>query len=337
MRYIVIGAGAVGGSIGAALFRAGHSVVLVARGSHRDAIASDGLLFATPRGTERLAIPVVGGPDELMLTGDDVLLLAVKVQDSLEVLEQWSGQPIAGGGTAGRDLPLLCAQNGVEGERIALRRFAKVYGVCVMLPASHLAPGEIAAFADPLVGVLTVGRYPRGSDPFVAQVCADLEQSGVGGVDSTAVMRWKYTKLLANLGNALEAIIGPIDGADARALRERARAEGELVLRAADVDFASPDEDADARRRWSMADIPGLTRGGGSTWQSLARGTGRVETDYLAGEIVLLGRLHGVRTPVNETLRLLAAAAGRPRQTARLRPGSGADRAGRCGRRCALR
>jgi 2-dehydropantoate 2-reductase len=47
-------------------------------------------------------------------------------------------------------------------------------------------------------------------------------------------------------------------------------------------------------------------RAGGSTWQSLRRGTGTIETDYLTGEIVLLGRLHGVPTPANRTLQDLA-------------------------------
>ena len=44
----------------------------------------------------------------------------------------------------------------------------------------------------------------------------------------------------------------------------------------------------------------------GSSWQSLARGTGNIEADWLNGEIVLLGRLHGVATPVNELLRSTA-------------------------------
>jgi 2-dehydropantoate 2-reductase len=35
--------------------------------------------------------------------------------------------------------------------------------------------------------------------------------------------------------------------------------------------------------------------------------TSRVETDYLNGEIVLVGRLHGVLTPVNAALCRLAA------------------------------
>jgi 2-dehydropantoate 2-reductase len=48
--------------------------------------------------------------------------------------------------------------------------------------------------------------------------------------------------------------------------------------------------------------VGGTNRGGGSSWQSLTRGTGDIESDYLNGEIVLLGRLYGVATPVNELL-----------------------------------
>ncbi len=47
----------------------------------------------------------------------------------------------------------------------------------------------------------------------------------------------------------------------------------------------------------------GDDRGGGSTWQSLERGAGSVETDYLNGENTLLGRLHGLSTPVNDPVR----------------------------------
>lgn len=51
--------------------------------------------------------------------------------------------------------------------------------------------------------------------------------------------------------------------------------------------------------------VGGARRAGGSTWQSLARGTRTAEADYLNGEIVLLGRLHGVLTPANEAARRL--------------------------------
>ena len=57
---------------------------------------------------------------------------------------------------------------------------------------------------------------------------------------------------------------------------------------------------------------------GGSTWQSLARGATELETDYLNGEIVLLGRLHGIPTPANELLQQLARGLAATRQ----RPGA---------------
>ena len=60
--------------------------------------------------------------------------------------------------------------------------------------------------------------------------------------------------------------------------------------------------------------INGNERGGGSSWQSLTRGTGSIEADYLNGEIVLLGREFGVPTPVNEVLQRLANRAASDRR-----------------------
>ena len=45
-RYIILGAGAVGGAIGARLALAGRGVVLVARGDHLAAILEHGLRLA---------------------------------------------------------------------------------------------------------------------------------------------------------------------------------------------------------------------------------------------------------------------------------------------------
>jgi 2-dehydropantoate 2-reductase len=84
----------------------------------------------------------------------------------------------------------------------------------------------------------------------------------------------------------------------------------------AGIDYASAEEDR-ARRgdllTWQP--VGGARRGGGSSWQSLQRSTGSIEADYLNGEIALVGRMHGVATPVNELLQRLAneaARAGRP-------------------------
>ena len=56
------------------------------------------------------------------------------------------------------------------------------------------------------------------------------------------------------------------------------------------------------------APVSGQDRGGGSSWQSIVRGTGNIEADFLNGEIALLGRLHGIPTPANLVLQRQANA-----------------------------
>ena len=318
MRYIVIGAGAIGGTIGGRLFESGHEVVLVARGPHLDALRAHGLRLATPDGTSTLRIPAIGGPGELELRDGDVLLMTVKTQDAEAVLAEWAWQPVRGGTVAAQSLPVVCAQNGVASERFALRRFRQVYGMCVWLPATHLEPGTVEAQGAPLAGLLHIGRYPSGTGAIATQISADLAGSRFLAPVTAEVMRWKYGKLLANLSNAIEAVCG-FRAADAAVLRRRATAEGAAVLDAAGLAYASDDESAQLRGdRVRILPVNGSPRAGGSSWQSLTRGTGSIEADFLNGEIVLLGRELGVPVPVNEVLQRLANQAARQRQA----PGS---------------
>ena len=119
---------------------------------------------------------------------------------------------------------------------------------------------------------------------------------------------------MLNLGNGVDASFARGPAADE--LGDRALAEGEQVLATAGLSLVSAADDT-ARRSSILQRRAGLERGGGSTWQSLIRSTGDSEIDYLAGEIVLQGRLHGVPTPVNEAIvaatRQLAYAGGPPR------------------------
>ncbi|MFE9724171.1 ketopantoate reductase family protein [Streptomyces sp. NPDC005794] len=317
MRYIIVGTGAVGGALGGRLAEAGHDVVLVARGAQYTALREGGLRLTTPEGTRTHRLPVVDRPESLDLDPDDVLVLAVKTQDSVAALDAWSARPVAGGGTAGERLPLICAQNGVESERLALRRFHRVYGCCVYLPASFVEPGSVIAAGAPLTGILHLGRYPSGTDDTVRAVAADWEKARLEAPVVPDVMRWKYAKLLSNLANAIEAVTGVLEGPEGFALFDRARAEGRAVLAAAGIEATGSAEQEEARGgRIRFDPFDGSERAGGSSWQSLSRGTGTIEADYLNGEIVLLGRLHGVPAPVNDVLRRTANAFARERRAA---------------------
>ena len=98
--------------------------------------------------------------------------------------------------------------------------------------------------------------------------------------------------------------------------KRQAQHEGEDALAAAGIAVASKEEDR-ARRadHLQMRNTESGQWSGGSSWQSLARGTGSIEAEFLNGEVVLLGALHGVPTPVNALLQHMAVQAaleGRP-------------------------
>jgi len=316
MRFVVLGAGAVGATIGGRLADAGYDVVLLARGRHAEVMARDGLRLAMPDRVITARLPVVTDPAAMPYDEGDVLLLTTKSQDTDALLDALPS----------RDAPVFCVQNGVANERLAARRGFDCYGVVVMLPAVFLEPGHVDAQGSPYSGLLDVGRYPHGVDERAAKVASALSNSGFVSGPERQVMRWKYAKLLRNLGNSLEALTGhDVDDAELAVVKEidaRARAEAEECYRAAGIDWASDDEWA-ARRGMQVQWTPveGRDRMGGSTWQSLARGAGGVEADYLNGEIVLLGRQHDIETPVNRMLQRAVVALAKTRgQPGSLRP-----------------
>lgn len=290
----MIGAGAIGGVVGGRLAESGHDVTLVARGAHGQAISRSGLRIDSPGGSVVVELEVAPEVSAVSWRDDDVALVAVKSQDTVAVLDALA--PVAPD-----DLPVVCLQNGVNNEREGLRRFERVYGATVMCPCVHLQAGRVVAHSSPTTGVIDVGRYPSGVDQIVSGIVEALATSTFSSVAQSEMSRWKWRKLITNLGNAIEAVCGP--PARRGPIGEIVRQEAEAVLDAAGIECVSADEDK-ARRgdRLHVQPVDGHARPGGSTWQSLARCTGSVETDYLNGEIVMLGRLHGVATPANEAL-----------------------------------
>ncbi|MFJ1761921.1 ketopantoate reductase family protein [Amycolatopsis sp. NPDC088138] len=320
-RYVFVGAGAIGSALGGLLARRGTSVLLVARGAHAAAMAAGGLTLRCPDGTSTIRVPVVTGPADARLTVDDVLVLTTKTHQAEAAVEQWADVPVhdhggAVAGTAAELLPIFTALNGVAGEEIALRRFERVFGVCVWFPTVLTEPGEVIVRTRSPRGAFHIGRYGAGDDD-LGTLPADWDAAGFGVVPAADVMRWKYRKLLSNLSNALQALLGDTTGADD--IRRAAEAEAVDVLASAGIAYAGEDEVQAAWGALSFEPVPGEpAQLGGSSWQSLVRGTGTIETSYLNGEIALLGRRIGRPAPVNAKLTSLACQAAREGR----RPGS---------------
>lgn len=306
MRIAILGAGAIGCALGAAL--APHAQVeLIARGAHLAALQRDGLHLDG----RTLRLPA----SDRLRAGADVVVAAVKTQDLDAALRD--AAPALG------EARVVTLQNGLAAEDIAGRHAKRVVGCVCALDAEFLQPG-----------VVTIGRVGG----LVLSECEDLaallSRAGIPtGVASNFVgARW--TKLLVNLNNALLAATGltaqeayarrDLPRLSIRVVREGlavARAEG---VRLAPIPWADPRQVAFAARlpetlaarlvaarvRRDAGDVPLR----GSTQQSLLRSRS-VETPFLNGEVVRRGARHGIATPANEALLAAVeevAASGKP-------------------------
>lgn len=302
VRVIVYGAGAVGSVIGGRLRQGGADVVLVARPAHADAIRDRGLTLRTARGTDVIDVEAVTSIADVTPRQDDVVMITAKTQDTPAIhaaLFDWNP-----------NVPVVCATNGVEHERMALRRFRRVYGMVVQLPSQFETAGEVTALWAPANAILDIGCYPSGLDDLAVSLAATLDAAPLLSSEADAdVMTKKYAKLLVNLGNVADAAAA-IAGRRAAVVGE-AIEEGKRVYAAAGIRWQQPRELADrydARVKSMRIEIPdGETFVGGSTWQSLVKGAATLETDYFQGEILLTARLHGIDAPANEFLQHYAS------------------------------
>jgi len=306
-RYVIVGAGAVGALLAAQLRQAGIDNVLVARGAQLDALRVGPLQVHRPHGIDQVRLDVVGGPAEVELRSGDVLIVATKSQDVETVLQDWSWQPVAGvagvASSAASLLPVVLLQNGLAAEDAALRRFSRVISASIIVSASYLEAGHVTAPSWPLIGALQIGAYPSGPrshphDLEVRDLAGDLETAKYIVRVRADVERWKASKLLGNLGNAVEVLSGT---ADAKAeLRAFLTEEGRRVYVAAGIDSADSIKESDVNLLEELK-LGRPTPLGPLTFpshQSFARGASS-EIDFLNGEIVLLGRRYGVPTPYN--------------------------------------
>ncbi len=104
MRFTVVGAGAIGGYVGACLARAGTEVTLIARGAHLAAIREHGIRVLSPDG-DFLARPQA--TDNIGAVADaDVVFLGLKAYSLPEVADALHR-------ALRPRVPVIAAQNGI--------------------------------------------------------------------------------------------------------------------------------------------------------------------------------------------------------------------------------
>lgn len=297
MRYVIIGAGAVGQALAAEYELAGIDYVLIGRGAQLDHLQAHGLTYVRPSGTQRVPLKVAA---DTALAPDDVLILTVKTQDVEVTTAHWADLSVAGGGVAA-DLPIVTLQNGLDAERIASRRFTRVYAASILVPAVFVDTGKVTVLSGPQLASVVLGRFPEGTDTTSARIVADLTTANSLAEERADITRWKAAKLLHNVKNVLELFSG-----DPTTAARNITQEAQAALTAAGYDPAARSERQVDISGWEVLRDSSSEPTGQSTWQSFTRGA-RSEVDYLNGEIARLGVLHGVPTPWNRAAQRLAA------------------------------
>jgi 2-dehydropantoate 2-reductase len=170
MSYVIVGAGAIGGTLGHHLARAGHEVTVVdADPEHVRAIRRHGIVVR--RGDERTAVPVAAAltPDEPGPRQVGRVLLAVKAHATGRALD-WIAPRLTPDGF------VVSLQNGLNEQAIADRVGAeRTVGAFVNLFADVVAPGEVR---DGGLGALVVGELDGRDSARVREVVADLQAWG---------------------------------------------------------------------------------------------------------------------------------------------------------------
>jgi 2-dehydropantoate 2-reductase len=297
MRIIIYGAGGIGSVVGGHLWRTGHDVVFIGRAGHVKSINESGLRLITPTGTHVLRVPAVTSPDQVEFGPSDVVFLCLKGQNTEEAVRNLH--------EVTKEVPVFCFQNGVRNEEIVAQYFPRVYGVMVRIGAVYLHDGEVIARRDP-PGWLVIGSYPQGTDELAEAVAENLRAGGFSVKLTPEVMPYKWGKLMGNLANAVDAITNA-RGKEVELVAGAARQEAADLLEQAGIRWISQE---DLEKGWPEMNSPLRgrldTSAQSSTWQSLARQQGSVETEFLNGEVVRLAKKLGRHAPVNEKLMLIA-------------------------------
>ncbi len=310
-RVAVLGGGAIGSSLCALMWQAGHrDLVMIGRPDQVEAIRASGLRIDGALG--RLAIPLP--VSETCEEPADVLFLTVKTQDVVGALRSVGKLPAS--------TILVICQNGVEAEALAASACpgASIVGAVVNIHASYLTPGCVTiSYPGPVV----IGRSIGPPDAAVEHIRVLLD--GVLPVTKTAnLIGVRWFKLIINLNNAFPAICDlsfdrvlncpGVAQYAVRAMREGlvvasnlgVRLEGlpdtTLVLTKVVRYLPVPLAAAIVRARATR-----IARRGpllGSTLQSLRRRRPS-EVTHLNGVVDRLAQLHGQVAPINRLLTTL--------------------------------
>lgn len=299
LRVAVVGAGAIGGVLGARLQQAGHDVVFIARGATLAALHARGLILESIDGD--LTLPSVKATDDPATVGVvDVVLVCVKATQIAGLAS--SLQPLVGPATA-----VIPVQNGVEASELLAAALgdSNVLEGLGRVMVEQAGPGHIRHTA--VTPIIEFGR--RAGAPVQSAAYAQIPRfaaalRGAGLVaempENMSVAQWEkflFIEPIGAVGAAARVPFGIVRSVpESRALVDAALYEVRNVGRA--VGVAWPTDAID--RVWARYDS--LPADGSTSLQRDLMAERPSELEAQTGAVVRIGRAYGVPTPVHDVL-----------------------------------
>jgi 2-dehydropantoate 2-reductase len=321
MKVAVVGAGAIGGVLGARLAARGHEVVLVARGQHLEAIHSGGLVLVDRVGEATGSYRLAASEDPADFGAQDLVFIALKAQaiggmlprlrtllkDDTVVVPAINGLPWwyfyrEAGPHDGRRLRTLDP----HGSMFADLDCRHLLGCVVHVAAEVRAPGEVHHTGGRR---MVLGEPGNSASGRLQQVCALLDDAGLQAQPSERIRLDVWIKLLGNLSfNPVAALTGYLMNqicADEQVLEVIRSTMLEGMAVSAHYGYPmpmTPDERIDMARQLGAAKI--------SMLQDLERGR-PLELAPIVGAVIELADLAGLPVPTIRMVHSLTQARAR--------------------------
>ena len=295
MKICILGAGALGSSLGGVLTEGGLEVHLIDPWTeHVHVMNSQGLKLRV--GSSDRTVKVRAAIDCRGIGQADLIIVLVKSFNTREAIE--NAGPIIGDKTV-----IMSLQNGLGNEEIIEEVAGKehVVGGRTFAGGSVLGPGHVSTN---IAGKPTyIGELDGSTTERVTRIAEEFNRAGLVTTVSSNIVGIMWDKLLVNV--ATGALCGitrlPYGGLykmpELRECALEAVSEGMAVAKASGVKLSTKDP----KEAWFKAS-EGLPEDfKPSLLQGLEKGL-RTEIDFINGAVVRYGERYKVPTPVNKTL-----------------------------------
>jgi 2-dehydropantoate 2-reductase len=296
VKYLVIGAGGTGGSIGAFMTKAGKDVTVIARGKHLEEIKKNGLKIETKtKGTYKVS-PIKAYDMAHYNEKPDVIFNCVKgysLEDAIDFIKK----------VAHKDTVVIPILNiyGTGAKMQELLPDLLVTDGCIYIAAEIKQPGTILFNSD-IFRIVYGVRRPEEYRPVLEQIAIDLKESGITGIVSDnikvdALQKFSYISPMAACGVYYDV--------DAAAVQKEGKERDTFIELMKEIDSLAQAMDIHFNVDIIETNLKILSNLSATTTTSMQRdfNSGKnSEIDGLIFEVVRLGRHFGVPVPTYERI-----------------------------------